>query len=83
MILPSTISPTKVVQISLNHDQLVKQCKNYLLSLHCTLWRDWIIEPDKVHEDGTTEPRGLTNAAEWLATTMEKVLMPPPLTDRK
>lgn len=69
-------SITVPIQVLPKHDVLVLACKNHILSLHCTLWQDWLVEPDKVHEDGTVEPRGLTKAAEWLASTIEKVLTP-------
>lgn len=50
-----------------NRDLLVKTCKKYLESKHCTLWQNWLLEADKIEEDGTVTKKGLSNAAEWLA----------------
>lgn len=51
-------------------DALIERCKLYLISLHCTLWQDFLLEPDKVLDDGTIKPKGLTKAATWLADTI-------------
>lgn len=57
-----------------DHQLLVELCRKYILDLHCTLWMNWIIESDKVYDDGHTESRGLTKAAEWLAKQIEAIL---------
>jgi hypothetical protein len=57
-----------------SRDMLVKSCKKYLDDKHCTLWQNWLLEPDKIEDDGTVTKKGLTLAAEWLADQIIAVL---------
>jgi hypothetical protein len=57
-----------------SRDLLVKSCKKYLDDKHCTLWQNWLLEPDKIEDDGTVTKKGLTLAAEWLADQIIAVL---------
>jgi hypothetical protein len=57
-----------------SRDMLVKSCKKYLDSKHCTLWQNWLLEPDKIEDDGSVTKKGLTQAAEWLADQIIAVL---------
>jgi len=47
----------------------IEQVKDWLREKHTIQWQEWILEEDKVAEDGTTSPRGLTKAATWLVDT--------------
>jgi hypothetical protein len=59
---------------NLSRELLVKTCKRYLTDMHCILWQDWLLEPDKIADDGTVTKKGLTLAAEWLADQIFAVL---------
>jgi hypothetical protein len=68
------------IEVTINdRDAIVQRCLTHLHSLHTTLWMDWILEEDKTMPDGTTQARGYTKAANWLADTIIRVfdLTPP------
>jgi hypothetical protein len=75
--LPCSSSPLSYwsfTSFDLNRELLVKTCKKYLTDMHCILWQDWLLEPDKIADDGTVTKKGLTLAAEWLADQIFAVL---------
>lgn len=47
----------------------IEQVKDWLREKHAVMWGQWILEEDKVADDGSVSPRGLTAAAEWLVDT--------------
>jgi hypothetical protein len=70
---PNPMKPLPPI-VTLDQEKVIRAAKKYLLDKHCTLWQNWLLEPDRIEDDGTVTKKGLTLAAEWLADQIIAVL---------